>query len=156
MDGQSSTPKPMPPLAGPVFVAPRADHTPPEGLSDDALETSIRSLRHKVHWARRRLHISQGMRLMLTVAVLGAGFTVLWLGPEPILQKMTGQRVIATMYDVFIWWFLVVALGVIGGAFGDQVLRGRSRRTRGWKHRVAELTRRLEDAEDVRRRRGHG
>jgi hypothetical protein len=135
------------------FGPQRPDHVPPETLTDGELAEAISSLDRKVRSARRAYFVAQIAGIALTVAVLGLGFTLLYFGPSPFLERVFGKSTPATTYDVFVWWLAVLVLAVAGGAFGDQVLRGRQRTVRGWKYRLAELTRRLEDAETVRRRR---
>jgi hypothetical protein len=135
------------------FGPQRPDHIPPETLTDSELAEAIASLDRKVKSAQRAYYVAQIAGIGLTVAVLGLGFTLLYFGPRPFLERVFGKSTPATTYDIFLWWFAVLVLAVAGGAFGDQVLRGRQRIVRGWKYRLAELTRRLEDAETVRRRR---
>ena len=106
-----------------------------------------------MHSARQAYLVARLAGIALTMTVLGLGFTLLYFGPTPFLERVFGKSAPATTYDVFLWWIAVLVLAVAGGAFGDQVLRGRQRTVRGWKYRLAELTRRLEDAEAVQRRR---
>jgi hypothetical protein len=64
-----------------------------------------------------------------------------------------GHARIATTYDVMLWWFAVIVLAILVVITGDQILRGRLRLARGWKHRVDELDRRIADAERELKRR---
>jgi hypothetical protein len=135
------------------FGPQRPDHIPPETLTDRELADAIASLGRKTRSARQAYLVAQLAGIGLTAIVLGLGFTLLYFGPTPFFERVFGKSVPATTYDVLLWWIAVIVLAVIGAAFGDQVLRGRQRTARGWKYRVVELTRRLEDAESVRRRR---
>jgi len=135
------------------FGPQRPDHIPPESLTDSELAESIASLVRKVRSARQAYLVARLAGIALTITVLGLGFTLLYFGPTSFLERVFGKSAPATTYDVFLWWIAVLVLAVAGGAFGDQVLRGRQRTVRGWKYRLAELTRRLEDAEAVQRRR---
>ena len=143
------------PTPNPVlhFGPQRPDHVPPETLTDGELADAIASLDRKVRSARQAYLVAQLAGIALTATVLGLGFTLLYFGPTPFLERVFGKSTPATTYDVFLWWIAILVLAVAGGAFGDQVLRGRQRTVRGWKYRVAELRRRLEDAEAVQRRR---
>jgi membrane protein implicated in regulation of membrane protease activity len=143
----------MPPLPGPVFVARRPDRDPPETLPTAELERSIESLRRKLRSAENALLVTRFGGALLALALIGTGFVLLWLGPRPFLERLVGSRAITTTYDVFLWWSVVIVVCVVGGAFGDQLLRGRLRLARGWRHRVEELRHRLEHAEAERRRR---
>ncbi len=135
------------------FGPQRPDHIPPETLTDAELAHSIDSLDRKLRSAKQAYLVAQVAGVSLTIAVLALGFALLYFGPTPFMERVFGQSTPATTYDVFLWWLAVLVLAVAGGAFGDQVLRGRQRMVRGWKYRVAELERRLEDAESVRQRR---
>lgn len=134
----------------PHFSAQRPDHSLPELLDDDELARAIDSLRRKLASARRMLAIANFARLTLFLAMLLGGFTILWAGPAPFLELIEGQRTLATTWDVFAWWFAVLALFVAIGAFAIQVSRRRKRRAVGWQHRVADLERRLDKAHRVR------
>jgi hypothetical protein len=89
----------------------------------------------------------------LTVVVLGAGFAVLWAGPAPFFERFLGHEHVTTTFDAAAWWLVLLVLAIVGGAFGDQLLRGKMRVVRGWRHRVHDLERRLADAEDASRKR---
>jgi hypothetical protein len=135
------------------FLPQRPDHIPPEALTDSELAHSIDSLDRKLRSARQAYYVAQTAGITLTVGVLTIALALLYFGPTPFLERVFGQSAPATTYDVFLWWIAVLVLAVAAGAFGDQVLRGRVRMARGWKNRVAELERRLGDAENVQRRR---
>ena len=153
MDARRPTPPAAPPLQGPVFVARRPDRVPPERLPTAELESSIHSLRRKVRSARSALFITRIGGALLSTALIVTGFVLLWFGPKPFVELLTGSRAIITTYDLMLWWSIVVVICVLGGAFGDQLLRGRLRLVRGWAHRVDELSNRLEHAEAERQRR---
>jgi len=138
-----------------LFKKQPPDHVPAESLSRAELAASIESLERKVRSAQRTLHATQVAGAAITLLLLSLGGILLWFGPSPFLENVFGHggSLKATSYDVFVWWLAVIVLAVFGGAFGDQLLRGKLRLARGWKARVAELTRRLEDARHVQRRR---
>lgn len=104
---------------------------------------------------RPSLRATQAAGAAITVVIFSLGGILLWFGPSPFLENVFGQggSLTATSYDVFAWWLAVIVLAVLGGVFGDQLLRGKLRLARGWKSRVSELTRRLEDARHEQRRR---
>jgi len=138
----------------PRFHAPRPDHSPPELLSDDELARAIQTLRRKAHSVRRARLAANVAGATLTVAILAAGFVLLWAGPAPFLERLTGQRTLATPWHIVLWWLGVLLLAAVGGALGDQLLRGRLRMVRGWSHKLHDLERRLAEAESVVHRRG--
>ncbi|MBI3568595.1 MAG: hypothetical protein HY084_10410 [Gemmatimonadetes bacterium] len=138
-----------------LFARHNPDHVPAEALTERELAASIDSLERKLRSARRSLLAAQLAGALITLVVLALGGILLWFGPTPFLENVFGHggSLKATTYDVFVWWLAVIVLAVMGGAFGDQMLRGRLRMARGWKSRVADLTRRLEDARHVQHRR---
>jgi hypothetical protein len=138
-------------LAGPTgavphFAAQRPDHSPPDTLSDDELARAIDSLDRKHRSAKRMLVLANGARLVFFAALLAGGFAILIIGPAPFLELAEGQRTLATTWDVFAWWFAVLAIASIAGALAIQAARRRRRRAVGWKHRVEDLDRRLVEA----------
>lgn len=137
----------------PRFSAPRPRHPPPESLTDDALEATIGSLGRKLYSARRSLVLAHVAGASLTVVVLGAGFAVLSLGPAPFFERFLGRQHVTTTIDAAVWWMVILFLAILGGVVGEQALRGKLRVVRRWNHRVHDLTRRLADAEEVRRSR---
>jgi hypothetical protein len=155
MDARRSSSPSMTPHPGPLFVAPRPDHVPPEALSSTELEQSVRTLRRKLRSARNALFVTRLGGALLTVALIITGFALLWIGPEPFLERLLGLRAITTTYDAILWWSIVIVVCVVGGALGDQLVRGRLRLARGWRNRVDELRHRLDHAETEQRRR-HG
>ena len=130
-----------------LFAPQRPDHLPPQTLGDDELALSVASLRRKRHSVRRSYAAAQFAGISLTLVLIALTATLLWYGPEPFIERVFGHARIATTYDVFVWWFAVIVLAILGGTFGDQLLRGRLRLAHGWKNRLAELDRRLADAE---------
>ena len=136
-----------------LFAPQRPDHMPPQTLGDDELADSIVSLRRKRHSAQRSYATAQFAGIALTIVLIALTATVLWYGPEPFIERVFGHARIATTYDVFAWWLAVIVLAIIGGTFGDQLLRGRLRLAHGWKRRLIELDRRLADVEHEQQRR---
>ena len=139
--------------ATPHFGAQRPDHSRPELLSDDELALAIDSLKRKLRSARQMLALANIARLTFFATMLGLGFAFLMLGPAPFLELMQGERVMATTWDVFVWWAVILALVSFGGALTVQAARRRRRRAKGWKQRVADLDRRLEQAREEQDRR---
>ena len=137
--------------AVPRFSAQRPDHSPPALLDDDELARAIDSLRRKLASARRMLAVSNFARLTFFLGMLVGGFAILWVGPAPFLELIQGQRVLATTWDVFAWWFAVLAIFTIIGAFATQASRRRRRRAEGWQNRVTDLERRLGEATRAQR-----
>ena len=95
------------------------------------------------------LAIANFARFTFFLGMLIGGFAILWAGPAPFLELIEGQRVLATTWDVFAWWFAVLALFTIIGAFATQTSKRRKRRAVGWQHRVSDLERRLHDASRI-------
>ena len=135
--------------ATPHFGAQRPDHSPPELLGDDELARAIDSLERKLRSARRMLRLAMMARVSLLGVMLLTGFAILWAGPAPFVELMQGERVLATTWDVFAWWFAVLAIASVVGAILTQASRRRKRRAAGWQHRVADLERRLGEATRV-------
>jgi hypothetical protein len=133
----------------PHFGAQRPDHSPPELLGDDELARAIDSLQRKLRSARRMLAVATMARVTFFGVMLVSGFAILWVGPAPFLELIQGQRVLATTWDVFAWWFAVLAVASVVGALLTQASRRRRRRAAGWQSRVADLERRLGDATRV-------
>lgn len=136
-----------------LFAPQRPDHMPPQTLNDDELALSVASLRRKQHSARRSYAAAHLAGIALTIVLIGLTATVLWYGPEPFFERVFRRGRAATTYDFLVWWIVVLVLAILGGTFGDQLLRGRLRLAHGWKHRLIELDRRLDDAEHEQRRR---
>ena len=130
----------------PHFRAQRPDHSPPELLADDELALSIDTLRRKLASARQMYAVARVARIAFVATMLAGGFVILWVGPAPFLELMSGERVLATTWDVFAWWFVVLAAFSLLGAFAVQAERRRRRRAAGWHHRVDDLERRLAHA----------
>lgn len=145
-----------PPGASPHFGAQRPDHSPPELLGDDELALAVDSLRRKLHSARRMLVFANAARAAFFAAMVLAGFALLAAGPAPFLELIEGQRVLATTWDVFAWWFGVLALVSLLGAAAVQMARRRRRRAAGWQHRVEDLERRLAHATHEQEKRQAG
>jgi hypothetical protein len=139
--------------SAPHFVAQAPSHVPPATLSDGDLAVVIDSLYRKRRSARHSLLLARIAGATLTLIVIGAGFAVLWAGPAPFFARFLGHDYVTTTFDAAAWWLVLLLLAILGGTFGDQLLRGKLRIVRGWQHRVHDLERRLADAEDVRRQR---
>jgi hypothetical protein len=115
-------------------------------LSDDELARAIDSLERKQRSAKRMLTLANSARLVFFGVLLAGGFAILIVGPAPFIELAEGQRTLATTWDVFAWWFAVLAIASIAGAIAIQAARRRRRRAAGWKHRVDDLDRRLMEA----------
>ena len=111
---------------------------------------ALDSLHRKLKRARHSLRLARIVGAALTLIVVGAGFAVLWAGPAPFFARFLGHQYVTTAFDVAAWYLVLLLLAILGGAFGDQLLRGKLRIVRGWQHRVHDLERRFADAEDVR------
>jgi hypothetical protein len=142
--------------AVPHFAAQRPDHSPPELLGDDELARAIDSLHRKLRSARRMLLLANAVRVGFFVMMALGGFAILAAGPAPFVELLQGQRVMATTWDVFAWWFGVLAIASLLGAAAVQFASRRRRRAAGWRHRVEDLERRLAHAERVRESRQAG
>ena len=142
-------------MAGrPIFGTQRPDHAPPETLTDADLRNAISSLERKLRSAQRALIVATIAGWTLTAGILALGFFLLWIGPTPFLQRMLGRGGVATPDDGVGGWGAGILRTVLGGAFADQLVRGRLRLARGWRARVHELSSRLGDARSVAARRG--
>ena len=139
-----------------LFAPQRPDHMRPQTLDDHELALAVASLRRKQHSARRSYAAAHLAGIALTLLLIALTATVLWYGPEPFIERVFGHARVATTYDVFAWWLAVIVLAILGGTFGDQLLRGRLRLAHGWKHRLAELERRLADAVEEQKHRTPG
>src|SRR3990172_6457017 len=140
----------------PLFANHPSGHEPPATLTDAELEASLVALRHKLRSARRSLLLAHAVGATLTVVILGAGFAVLSAGPAPFFERFLGHAHETTTFDAVAWWLVPLLPARAGGPFGDQLLRGKRRRARGWGPRVRELEPRGADAEAGRRERGAG
>lgn len=139
--------------ATPHFLAQRPDHSPPDTLSDDELARAIDTLQRKLQSARRMLAVATIARGGFYLLIAVAGTAILTLVPVPFRELAEGQRALATTWDVFAWWFAVLALASVLGATAIQATRRRRRRAQGWRSRVADLERRLGHALDVQQER---
>jgi len=134
----------------PHFRTRRSRNAPPHILADDELAASIVSLHRKLGFARRGLLAAHVAGTLITIVVLGAGFALLWAGPAPFFERFLGPTYVTTTFDAIAWWLVLLLLAILGGTFGDQLLRGKLRLVHHWRHRVRELERRIAEAEDVR------
>ena len=140
----------------PQFRSQRRRQAPPHTLTDVELAASIVSLHRKLRFARRGLLLAHAAGATLTLVVLGAGFTLLRAGPAPFFERFLGREHVTTTFDAIAWWLVLLLLAILGGTFGDQLLRGKLRLVHHWRHRVRDLERRIDDAEEVRRARSSG
>ena len=130
-------------------MAHRPDHSPPELLGEDELARAIDSLTRKLHSARRMLSIATTARYVFYLVTGVGGIAILTLLPLPFQELAEGQRALATTWDVFAWWFAVLALATVLGTAVTQSSRRRRRRTMGWRARVNDIERRLAHASRV-------
>jgi uncharacterized membrane protein YidH (DUF202 family) len=148
---------PFPPhrpnIPGAILHPVSPDHTPPNILTDAELDTSIASLTKKLHAAERKLFTVYLAWGMVSVAIVIGGLVLLWIGPNVFVDRILGVTKRNNTVSMGFWWVAVIGVTVVGGAMGDQVLRGKLRLARNWKHRVDEVSVRLRDAESVKRRR---
>jgi hypothetical protein len=138
------------------FAAQRPDHAPPGTLDDAALAQSISSLRRKLHSVRAALFTARLAGGALLLAVVAAGFTLLWVGPEPFLPRIFQGGDVVTVPELLVWWGLVIGAALFGGIVGARLLQRRARLVRAWKNRMDQVERRLEGAVAEARRRGGG
>ena len=129
------------------FATQRPDHAPPGTLDDAALAQSIDSLRRKLHSVRAALLTARLTGGALLLAIVAAGFTVLWVGPAPFLPRIFGTGDVVTVPELLVWWGLVIGAALFGGIVGARLLQRRWRAVHAWKHRMDQVARRLESAE---------
>lgn len=142
-----------PPGPTPHFSPQRPDHSPPELLGDDELARAIDSLARKLQSARRMFALATIARFALYGVIVAGGIAILMLGPVPFRELVEGERALATTWDVFAWWFAILAIASVLGAVAAQASRRRRRRAYGWRGRVEDLERRLDHALRVQRER---
>jgi hypothetical protein len=135
------------------FSAQRPDHAPPGTLDDAALAQSIASLRRKLHSVRAALRTARLAGAALFFAIVAAGFTLLWVGPEPFLRRIFQGGDVVTVPELLVWWAVVIGAALFGGLAGTRVVLRRLRVARAWKHRMVQVERRLASAETEARRR---
>lgn len=140
----------------PHFTPQRPDHSPPAALSDAELARAIASLRRKLSSARRMLMLASAARLVVYAAIGVGGVALLTLGPAPIVEYFAKSRTLVTPWDGVVWWFGIVGAAILLGAIMAQVAKRRRRRIAGWRHRVDDLRRRLDEALTVQRERHAG
>jgi hypothetical protein len=130
-----------------LFAAPRPDHSPPENLSDDELATAIHSLRRKLHSVRVSLRTARLAGLAVLAVILAAGFTLLWVGPQPFLLRIFEDGVAVTVPELLAWWVTVIAVSLFVGIVSYRLFAHRMHVVRAWLHKSHDLERRLEHAE---------
>jgi hypothetical protein len=150
---EDRSPSHRPSIAPGLLHPPRPDHMPPRMLSDDELAESRGSLHAKLSSARRSLVLAYSAGALLSLGLVAAGLVLLWFGPQVFLDRILGVRQTNSITTMALWWIVVVAVAVVGGAMGVQVLSGKLRYARHWKHRVEELALRLRDVETEHHRR---
>lgn len=136
-----------------LFTAPRPDHSPPENLSDAELAQAIDSLRRKLHSVRASLRSARLAGLAVLGVILAAGFTLLWVGPEPFLPRIFEVGGLVTFPELLAWWIVVIGAALFVGTVSYRLFAHRMQVVRGWGHKAHELERRLDHAEGEARRR---
>lgn len=129
---------------------------PPRTLTDAQLAESLRSLRAKLHSSRRTLVFAYIAGTTVSLVLISIGLILLWYGPQSFLDRILGLRQSNSVTTMLMWWIAVVSVAAFGGAMGIQVLSGKLRYARHWKHRVEELELRLQDVETEQERRVPG
>jgi hypothetical protein len=69
------------------------------------------------------------------------------------VESLDGRQ-ITTVWDLMLWWIVLVPAAAIGGAYGVVTLGRRVREVQGWRQRSAEVTLRLQRARAEQERRG--
>jgi hypothetical protein len=136
-----------------IFKPPRPDHSPPENLDDAELARAIDSLGRKLRSVRVSLRTARLAGLAVLAVILAAGFTLLWVGPEPFLPRIFGEGDVVTVPTLLAWWGLVIAAALFVGIVSYRLFAQRMQVVRGWTHKAHELERRLEHAESEAARR---
>ena len=136
------------------FAPPRPDHSPPENLSDEELARAIDSLGRKLGSVRMSLRTARLAGLAVFAVILAAGFTLLWVGPEPFLPRIFENGAAVTVPELLAWWGMVIAAALFLGIVSYRLFAHRMQVVRGWTHKAHDLERRLQHAEAEARRRG--
>lgn len=136
------------------FAPPRPDHSPPESLNDEELARAIDSLGRKLGSVRVSLRTARLAGLAVLAIILAAGFTLLWVGPEPFLPRIFENGAAVTVPELLAWWGMVIAAALFLGIVSYRLFAHRMQVVRGWNHKAHELERRLQHAEAEARRRG--
>lgn len=136
-----------------LFTTPRPDHSPPEQLNDADLARAINSLERKLHSVRVSLRSARLAGLAVLGVILAAGFTLLWVGPEPFLSRIFEDGNLVTFPELLVWWTVVIVAALFAGIVSYRLFAHRLQVVRGWGHKAHDLERRLEHARDEARRR---
>ena len=136
------------------FAPPRPDHSPPERLNDEELARAIDSLGRKLGSVRVSLRTARLAGLGMLAIILAAGFTLLWVGPEPFLPRIFENGAAVTVPELLAWWGMVIAAALFLGIVSYRLFAHRMQVVHGWNHKAHELERRLQHAEAEARRRG--
>lgn len=136
------------------FAPPRPDHSPPESLNDEELARAIDSLGRKLGSVRVSLRTARLAGLGVLAITLAAGFTLLWVGPEPFLPRIFENGAAVTVPELLAWWGMVIAAALFLGIVSYRLFAHRMQVVHGWNHKAHELERRLQHAEAEARRRG--
>ncbi len=136
-----------------LFTAPRPDHSPPEGLSSEELAQAIDSLSRKLRSVRASLRTARLAGLAVFVLIIGIGFILLWVGPEPFLPRIFESGDVVTVPTLLGWWMAVILAALFVGIVSYRVFAHRQQVVRGWVHKSHDLERRLDHAESEARRR---
>jgi hypothetical protein len=136
-----------------LFTAPRPDHSPPENLSDAELALAIDSLRRKLHSVRVSLRSARLAGVTVLGVILAAGFTLLWVGPEPFLPRIFQDGDLVIFPELLTWWAVVIGAALFVGIVSYRLFARRMHVVRGWRNREHDLERRLGHAEGEARRR---
>ena len=136
------------------FAPPRPDHSPPENLNDEELARAIDSLGRKLGSVRMSLRTARLAGLAVLAVILAAGFTLLWVGPEPFLPRIFENAAAVTVPELLAWWGMVIAAALFLGIVSYRLFAHRMQVVHGWNHKAHELERRLQHAEAEARRRG--
>jgi hypothetical protein len=136
-----------------LFSAPRPDHSPPESLDDAELAKAIDSLTRKLHSVRVSLRSARLAGITVLAAILAAGFTLLWVGPQPFLGRIFESGDVVTFPELLAWWSAVIGASLFVGIVSYRMFAHRMAIVRGWTNKSRDLERRLEHAEAEARRR---
>lgn len=136
-----------------LFAAPRPDHSPPETLDDAELAQAISSLTRKLQSVRVSLRSARAAGLLVLAAILAVGFTLLWVGPEPFLDRIFESGKVVTTPELLAWWGIVIAASLFAGVVSYRLFAHRMAIVRGWKNKSHDLERRLGHAKTEARRR---
>ena len=116
------------------FAPPRPDRSPPENLNDEELARAIDSLGRKLGSVRMSLRTARLGGLAVLAVILAAGFTLLWVGPEPFLPRIFENGAAVTVPELLAWWGMVIAAALFLGIVSYRLFAHRMQVVRGWNH----------------------